>query len=71
MLFEPLDNATRGKVPQDELCIVARGGDEPVAFADINVGDEVLVAVERSLQSEAISVPDFNDSEQVLIWLGV
>jgi hypothetical protein len=45
MLFEPLDNATRGKVPQDELCIVARGGDEPVAFADINVGDEVLVAV--------------------------
>jgi hypothetical protein len=45
MLLEPLDDAARGKVPQDELGIVTRRGDELVALADVDVCDEVLVTV--------------------------
>ena len=71
MLLEPLDDAARGKVPQDKLGIVARRGDELVALADVDVCDEVLVTVERGLQSKAISVPDFNDSVQKREWLVV
>lgn len=46
---EPLDNPAHLKVPNDDLGIFAGARDEAIALADVDVGDEIAVAVETRL----------------------
>ena len=46
---EPLDNPAHLKVPNDDLGIFAGARDEAIALADVDVGDEIAVAMETRL----------------------
>ena len=49
MAHEPLDNPTHLKIPNDYLSIFAGACNEAIALADVNIGDEIAVAVETRL----------------------
>ena len=51
MVWESVQDLARGEFPNNYLCIFSRTRDKAIAFADIDLCDEVIVAMERRLQS--------------------
>ena len=62
MARQPLHNSPHFQIPDDHLGVLARTGDESIALADIDVGDEVEVAVEAGLQGERVTIPHLEDA---------
>lgn len=50
------------EVPDEALAVLGSGGQVPVALADVDVRDYVLVPVQGCLQGQGIFVPDFQNS---------
>ena len=48
---ESLDDTTQLEVPNDDLGILARARNKPIALADVDIRDVVKVAMETRLQS--------------------
>ena len=61
MACQAFDYSTHLQVPNDHLGIFSCAGDKTIALADVNVGDEVEVAVEASLQGQRVPVPNLKD----------
>ena len=61
MTCQALDYPAHLQVPNDDLGVLACAGDKSIALADVNVGDEVEVAVEASLQGQRVPVPNLKD----------
>ena len=61
MAHKPLDDSAHLKVPDYDLGIFAGACNEAIALADVDVGDEIAVAVETSLQVERVAVPDLDN----------
>ena len=60
MFIEFLDYLAELKVPDDNLCVFAWTCDKSIAFADIDVSNVIEVAVQRRLQGQCLSIPDFD-----------
>lgn len=56
------DNLASLQLPDDDLRVLAGAGDKPIAFTDVDVRDVVEVAVQRRLQGQRLTVPDFDHS---------
>lgn len=57
MACQALDNPAHFQIPNDDLRVLSSAGDEPVALAHVDVGDEVQVAVQACLQRQRVPVP--------------
>lgn len=57
-----LDDSQVFKIPKNDCAIMRSRYHIPIALADLNVYNHVLVAVQRGLQYHIVLVPDFDDS---------
>lgn len=62
MRADSLDDLAHLEVPDDDLGVLARTRDKPIAFADVYIGNIIEVAVEAGLQSQRVSIPHFQNS---------
>ena len=65
MAGEALDYAAHLEVPNYHLSVFSGTGNESIALADVDICDEVEMAVQTRLQGERVSVPDLEDPKVV------
>ena len=64
MASQALDDSTHFQIPNDHLSVLTSTRNEAIALADIDVSDEVQVAVQACLQGQSVPVPHFYYSAQ-------
>ena len=57
MASQTFDDSAHFQSPYDDLSILSCARDEAIALADVDVRDEVQVAVEARLQGQRVPVP--------------
>ena len=62
MVREALHDAAELQVPDDDLSILTSACNESIALADVDVGDEIKVAVKACLEAQSVAVPDFDNA---------
>ena len=61
MVREALDYAAQLQVPDDDLSILTSACNESITLADVDVSNEIKVAVQACLEAQRVTVPDFDD----------
>ena len=63
MVVKLIDFLTVLPVPHNDFTVLASSRQIPITLANIEIGDHILVTVERGLEAQGVAVPDFYNAK--------